>query len=48
MRERWHNLVLLAGTHLEYYVQVYESWEQTDIEELGGNQHKATIVINKR
>ena len=47
MRERWHNLVLLAETHLENYVQVCESWEQTDIEELEGNQHKAMIVINK-
>lgn len=46
MRERWSNLVHLAKTHLEYCVQVCVSGEQTDIEELEGNQHKATKVMN--
>lgn len=46
-REKWSNLVHLAETHLEYRVQVCVSWEQTDLEEPEGSQHKATKVINK-
>lgn len=47
MRERWSNLVHLAETHLEYCVQVCVSWEHRGTEELEGNQHKATKVINR-